>query len=433
MNKFIIRGRILSFNRAPTSLNDGESYYYDEDGALIINNGLIEDIGNFTELKKKITKDDLTIDHRPNLILPGFIDPHLHFSQIQVIASYASNLIEWLEKYTFLEEQRFKDIDYAKKIAKSFFDQLINNGTTTAASFCTIHPESVESFFEESSRRNMLMIGGKIMMDRNAPVGLLDTAQKGYDESKSLINKWHGRGRQLYAISPRFAITSSNEQLEITKTLLKEHPECYLQTHLSENMEEIKLVKKLFPNCKDYTDIYDKYNLLGSKSLFGHCIHLSEREIELISQSRSIAIFCPTSNLFLGSGLYKLQNLTNKNSLRTALATDIGGGTSFSMLKTMDEAYKVLQLQNQRFTPLNSFYQSTLGNAKALSLEKKIGSLEVGTDADLIILSSKATSAMKTRMERVVNLSEELFVLQTMGDDRSVLQVYIKGVPSKKI
>ena len=433
MNKFIIRGRILSFNRAPTSLNDDESYYYNEDGALIINNGLIEDIGNFIELKKKITKDDLTIDHRPNMILPGFIDPHLHFSQIQVIASYASNLIEWLEKYTFLEEQRFKDIDYAKKIAKSFFDQLINNGTTTAASFCTIHPESVESFFEESSRRNMLMIGGKVMMDRNAPVGLLDTAQKSYDESKYLINKWHGRGRQLYAISPRFAITSSNEQLEITKTLLKEHPECYLQTHLSENMEEIKLVKKLFPNCKDYTDIYDKYNLLGSKSLFGHCIHLSEREIELISQSRSIAIFCPTSNLFLGSGLYKLQNLTNKNSLRTALATDIGGGTSFSMLKTMDEAYKVLQLQNQRFGPLNSFYQSTLGNAKALSLEKKIGSLEVGTDADLIILSSKATSAMKTRMERVVNLSEELFVLQTMGDDRSVLLVYIKGVPSKKI
>jgi len=318
-------------------------------------------------------------------------------------------------------------------MAKKFFEEMINNGTTSAASFCTIHSESVDSFFEESRSRNMLMIAGKVMMDRNAPKKLLDTPQKGYDDTKALIKKWHGNGRQYYAISPRFAVTSSHAQLEMTKALLSEHPECYLQTHLSENIDEIIQAKKLFPNCKDYTDIYDSYDLLGSKSLLGHCVHLSGREINTLKQTKSVAVFCPTSNLFLGSGLFNLQKFVKQNSVRTALATDIGGGTSYSMLKTMDEAYKILQLQNQRLSPIESFYQSTLGNAQALSLDKKIGNLEIGSDADIIILNSSATSAMKTRMETVKNLYEELFVLQTMGDDRSISQVYIKGLPCKNV
>ena len=430
MSTLIIRGRALSFRTKPESINDNNSYNYIEDAAIIIKDGKILNIGNYSEVisfEKNITN---IIDHRPHLILPGFIDPHLHFPQIQVIGSYASNLLEWLKEYTFIEEQKFYNLDHSNIVAKKFFDELINNGTTTAASFCTSHIESVESFFTESNRRNMLMIGGKVMMDRNAPKELLDTAQKSYDETKYLIKKWNGVGRLLYAISPRFAITSSHEQLEMTKSLVLEHPECYFQTHLSENINEIEKTRKLFPNCIDYTNVYENYKLLGPKSLFGHCIHLSDRELSVLSETKSIAVFCPTSNLFLGSGLFDLNRFLKK-SVRVALATDIGGGTSYSMLKTMDEAYKILQLQKQRLNPLESFYQSTLGNAKALTLENKIGSLEIGTDADIIILDSESNSAMKTRMETVKNLIEELFILQTMGDDRAVKQVYIKGLPSK--
>ena len=276
------------------------------------------------------------------------------------------------------------------------------------------------------------MISGKVMMDRNAPKELLATPSSSYNDTKKLINKWHGEGRQKYSISPRFAITSSPNQMEMVKSLINEHPDCYVQTHLSENKEEISLSQKLYPDCRDYLAIYEKYNLLGSKSLFGHCIHLSERESNLLGETNSVAVFCPTSNLFLGSGLFDFQRLQNLTKpVRVATATDIGGGTSYSMLKTMDEAYKILQLQNQRLTPIQSFYQITLGNARALSLEKNIGSLAIGSDADIIVLNARATTAMQLRMEIVSNLAEELFVLQTMGDDRSVAQVYINGKPCK--
>tara|TARA_Y100000590_G_scaffold393329_1_gene471541 strand:- start:10115 stop:11416 length:1302 start_codon:yes stop_codon:yes gene_type:complete len=433
MNYLIIRGRTLTFKNRPKSLTDKNSYNYDEDGSLLIKNGLIEKIDSFEKIIKETENNIPVHDHRPNLILPGFIDPHLHFPQIQVIGSYASNLLEWLNNYTFIEEQKFNKLDHSRLIAKKFFRELINHGTTTAASFCTSKKESVDAFFEESSNLNMLMIGGKVMMDRNAPKELLDTAKSSYDETKALIKKWHKVGRQYYAISPRFAITSSNEQLEVTKTLLKENASCYLQTHLSENIDEINLTKKLYPEFKSYTEIYENYDLLGPKSLFGHCIHLSEREIGLLSETKSAAVFCPTSNLFLGSGLFNFNNFLKNGSKKIAIATDIGGGTTFSMLKTMDEAYKILQLQNQRINPLESFYQITLGNASALSLENKIGTLDVGTDCDIVVLNSSSTSSMEIRMENVKNLVEELFVLQTMGDDRSIAQVYIKGVASKNI
>ena len=272
------------------------------------------------------------------------------------------------------------------------------------------------------------------MMDRNAPTELLDTPQSSYDTTKMLIGKWHGVGRQYYAISPRFAITSTPEQLEMSKALINEHPDCYLQTHLSENKDEIILAKKLYPNYNDYTGIYEHYNLLGPKTLFGHCIYLSNRELAIMSETKSVAVFCPTSNLFLGSGLFDLQSfLKQKLPVRIAIGTDIGGGTNYSMLKTMDEAYKILQLQRQRFSPIESFYQITLGNAQALSLENKIGTLEAKSDADITVLNARATPTMQLRMETVKNIAEELFVLQTMSDDRSVAQVYIKGKPSKNL
>ena len=434
MNTSIIRGRTLTFNRRPNSSTDTESYNFIEDGALFVKNGIISKLGSFTYVKAEAPIDVVIYDHRPHLIVPGFIDTHLHFPQTQIIGSYASNLLEWLNTYTFIEEQKYKDPLHCQNMAKQFFSALINHGTTTAAAFCTTHPESVEAFFTESHKRNMLMIGGKVMMDRNASAELLDTPQSSYDNTKMLINKWHGVGRQYYAISPRFAITSTPEQLEMSKSLIYEHPDCYLQTHLSESKEEIALAKELYPDYKDYTSIYQRYNLLGPNSLLGHCIHLSDREVTILGETKSVAVFCPTSNLFLGSGLFNLQNfLKQKPSVRVAAGTDIGGGTNYSMLKTMDEAYKILQLQGQRFSPIESFYQITLGNAQALSLENKIGTFGIESDADITVLDAKATSAMKIRMETVKNITEELFVLQTMGDDRSVAQVYIKGKPGKDL
>jgi guanine deaminase len=351
---------------------------------------------------------------------------------MQVVGSYAGALLEWLNKYTFVEEQKFKDQDHAERIAGAFFDELTNHGTTTSVAYCSVHKQSAEAFFAESARRNMCNIAGKVMMDRNAPPGLLDTPQSGYDDSKALIEKWHCKGRQHYAISPRFAITSTPEQLELAGALVREYPDCYMQTHLSESHGEIETVRQLYPEIGDYTGVYEKYGLLGAKSLFGHCIHLSEREAQAMSDSKSVAVFCPTSNLFIGSGLFDLARLSDaRRPLRVSVATDIGGGTSYSMLRTLDEAYKILNLQGQRYHPLRSFYQMTLGNARALSLEDKIGTLAAGTDADFIVLNANATSSMRLRMETVTTLSEELFVLQTMGDDRAIAQTYVAGVAQK--
>ena len=289
-----------------------------------------------------------------------------------------------------------------------------------------MHPESVDAYFAEAVRRNMAMAGGKVMMDRNAPEAVRDTPQSSYDQSKSLIARWHGAGRALYAISPRFAITSTPEQMEMAGTLAAEHPDCYIQTHLSENHGEIALTRELYPWARDYLDVYERYGLLGPRSLFGHCIHLEDREKSAMAETGSIAVFCPTSNLFLGSGLYDEAGLRDLG-VRRAIATDVGGGTNYSMLRSLDEGYKILQLRGQSLSPLNSFYWTTLGNARALGLEDKIGTLEMGTEADIVVLDSRATSAMALRMETVGTLSEELFVLQTLGDDRAVVETYSAG------
>lgn len=431
MTLILIRGRLLNFSDEPMSGESSDTYSYILDGALAVHDGLIVASGEYKDLKDGFAQANI-IDHRPHLICAGFIDAHLHFPQMQVIGSYAGALLEWLNKYTFVEEQRFHELAHGERIARAFFDELISHGTTTAVAYCSVHSASAEAFFAESARRNMRNIAGKVMMDRNAPPGLLDTPQSGYDDTKALIAKWHGRGRQLYAISPRFAITSTHEQLELSGALVREHPDCYMQTHLSENHGEIETVRQLFPDSVDYTGAYEKYGLLGEKSLFGHCIHLSDREASVMSESKSVAVFCPTSNLFLGSGLFDLARMYDeRRPVRVSVATDIGGGTSYSMLRTFDEAYKILNLQGQRYHPLRSFYQMTLGNARALSLEQKIGTLAANTEADFIVLNANATPAMRLRMERVTTLSEELFLLQTMGDDRAVVQTYIAGQPQK--
>lgn len=426
MTQKVLRGRVLSFTRQPEEANDHASYTYIEDGAILVSGGLIKAVGDFADMPSDVEVSD----HRPNLLMAGFIDTHNHFPQMQVIGSYGAQLLDWLNNYTFPAETQFSDTAHAERIAVKYFDEMLRNGTTTPVAYCSVHKTSADAYFAEAEKRNIRALGGKVLMDRNAPEGLLDTPQSAYDDTKALIEKWHGKGRALYAISPRFAITSTPEQNEITQVLIQENPDCYVQTHLSENHNEIEYTMSLYPEHSDYLGIYEHYGFLGPKSLFGHCIHLSERERALMAETQSVAVFCPTSNLFIGSGLFN-EERTRQDGIRIAVATDIGGGTSYSMLRTMDEAYKVCQLQNQNLPPLYAFYLMTLGNAKALGLDAEIGTLDVGTEADIVVLDASATPAMALRMETVTTLPEELFVLQTLGDDRSIAETYVAGIAAK--
>jgi guanine deaminase len=428
-----IRGRLLSFVSEPAGPGERNSYRYIKDGIVLVRDGRIEAVGEASELAATLLPGT-PVDHHPDgLIVPGFIDTHIHSPQTQVIASYGAQLLEWLNKYTFVEEQRFADVGHAERNAVFFMDELLRNGTTTAVVYATVHPGSVEAFFAESERRGTAMIAGKVMMDRNAPPGLRDTAQASYDESRALMERWHGKGRQRYAVTPRFAITSTEAQLEAAGALNREHPGVYMQTHLSENRTEIETVRQLFPHARHYTDVYDRYGLLGERSLFGHCIHLEDDEVRRLSESGSVAVFCPTSNLFIGSGLFDLNRLSGgADPVRVSLATDVGGGTSYSMLRTAAEGYKVLQLGGQNLPALAAFHMMTRGNALALGMGGSIGTIEPGCFADLVVLDAKATPAMAHRMETIEgDLDEELFVLMTLGDDRAVRETYVQGRASK--
>ncbi|MDB5538909.1 MAG: Guanine deaminase [Devosia sp.] len=430
MSVKILRGRVLTFLDEPQGREDHGCYRYIEDGAVVISDGRIVMVGDWNQRAASHHAEGEIIDHRPHLIMAGFIDPHVHFPQMQVMGAYAGSLLEWLNTYTFVEEQKFMDEGHAGRIASAFCDTLLQYGTTTAASYCSVHPQSVDAFFSEAEKRNMLMVGGKVMMDRNAPQALLDTPQSAYDDTRAGIARWHGKGRAHYAITPRFAITSTHEQLAMAEAQEREFPHLHIHTHVSENHAEIAQAKELYPNYGDYVGIYEKFHLLGPKTLLGHCIHLSHRETEVIAETRSVAVFCPTSNLFIGSGLFDYER-QHERGVRIATATDVGGGSSYSMLRTMDEGYKVMQLRGQRLTPFRSFYHLTLGNARAMSLEDRIGSLEPGMEADIVVLNSSATPQMQLRMETVESLEQELFLLQTCGDDRAVVETYVMGKPMK--
>jgi guanine deaminase len=427
MTKEIIRARLLSFEREPQTPDDTTSFRYIEDGGLLIEGGLIRAFDAFDRID---ATGATIIDHRPHLVMPGFIDTHLHFPQTQVIASWAAELLDWLNDYTFPEETRYSDPVLCARMAGAFLNQLTNHGTTTAVAYASVHAASVEALFSEAYARNMRLITGKVMMDRNAPEALRDTPQSSYDDSTALIARWHGKGRLSYAITPRFAITSTPAQMEAAQTLAQEHPDCYIQTHLSENHAEIELSCQLYPEATDYTDIYARYELLRENSLLGHAIHLSDREIGALADAGAKPVFCPTSNLYLGSGLFNDEKL-RRAGLTNAIASDIGGGTSYSMLQTLSEGYKVLQLQGQRLHPFRAFHWITRGNALALGLQNRIGTLDTGSEADLVVLNARATPAMALRMERARNLMDELFTLQVMGDDRAVVQTYVAGRAQK--
>ncbi|RQP04971.1 MAG: guanine deaminase [Paracoccus sp. BP8] len=419
----LIRGRTLSFHADPAEVENAFTYH--EDGAVITENGKIAAIGDYASLRDPALPE---IDHRPHLILPGFIDTHIHFPQVQVIASWGAQLLDWLNTYTFPEESRFAQQGHAPLMAEKFLDLLLSHGTTTAVAFCSVHPQSAEALFQAAEARGMAMVAGKVMMDRNAPEAVLDTPQQGYDDSKRLIETWHGRGRLRYAITPRFAITSTPEQMEMTGQLVREHPDCHIQTHLSENKDEIALTLSLYPQARDYLDIYETYGLLSDKLLLGHSIHLEPREIARMAETGSRAVFCPTSNLFLGSGLFDEAGLRAAGVV-SGIATDVGGGTSYSMLQTLNEGYKILQLRGQKLHPYAAFHWVTRGNALALGMADRIGTLDPGSDADLVVLDSRATPAMALRMDRAETLAEELFILQILGDDRAIAQTYVAGKP----
>ncbi len=430
----VIRGRVLTFNDEPR-LAGAAAMRLVEKGAVLIEGGAIAAVGEASDIARRAPASAKVDDYGDRLVLPGFIDTHIHYPQTRVIASYGAQLLEWLQKYTFVEEQKLRDPGHADLVARFFLDELARQGTTTAMVYCTVHPQSVDAFFSESEKRGVRMIAGKVMMDRNAPEALRDTPQRGYDETKALIQRWRGKGRLDYAISPRFAPTSTDAQLEASGALVREHPEAYVQTHLCENLAEIAFVKELFPWTKTYTEVYQRYGLLSDRTVLGHCVHLEDSEVAMLAESGSVAAFCPTSNLFLGSGLFDMRRLQeHAPPARVALATDVGGGTSYSMLQTANEAYKVLQMNGQSWPAAQAFYQMTLGNARALHLEDRIGALEEGFEADLIVLDSRATPAMAHRMEAVDgDLSEELFLLMTLGDDRAIVETYIGGRPAKSV
>ena len=427
MNRKIIRARLLTFLREPQSPEDTDSFRYIEDGGLLIEDGKIVGMGDFDSID---TADAELVDHRPHLVMPGFIDTHLHFPQTQVIASWAAELLDWLNDYTFPEETRYSDPELCARMARAFLNVLTAHGTTTAVAYASVHATSAEALFSEAHARDMRLITGKVMMDRHAPAALCDTPQSSYDDSKALIARWHGTGRLSYAITPRFAITSTPAQMEAAQALAQEHPDCYIQTHLSENHAEIELSCQLYPEAADYTDIYARYGLLRENSLLGHAIHLSDREIAALAEAGAKPVFCPTSNLYLGSGLFDDAKL-RAAGLTNAIASDIGGGTSYSMLQTLSEGYKVLQLQRQRLHPFRAFHWITRGNAVALGLQEHIGTLDVGSEADLVVLDARATPAMALRMERARNLMDELFTLQVMSDDRTIVQTYVAGKAQK--
>ena len=418
------RARILHLVADPAEAGDAALHYY-EDGVLWIQNGHVHAVGPADEILP--LPYQVSVREYPNhLIIPGFIDAHVHYPQTGMIASYGEQLLNWLNAYTFPTEAAFGHAEHARHIAEVFLDELLRNGTTTALVFGTVHPQSVDAFFAAAKERGLRMIAGKVLMDRNAPDELLDTAQTGYEQSKKLIERWHGVDRLQYAVTPRFAPTSTPEQLKLAGQLLKEYPDLYLHTHLAENHGEVKWVKELFPTAKHYLDVYEQAGLVGPRSVFAHGVHLCEEQCERLAQAKATVAHCPTSNLFLGSGLMDLARL-RQHGVGVALGTDVGAGTSFSLFKTMDEAYKIQQLRGQKLDPMQAFYFATLGSATALKLDHCIGNLLPGKEADFSILDLDATPLLTFRLQQCRDVRQLLFVLNTLGDDRLVQATYALG------
>ena len=426
--KTAVRGALLTFRNDPFLHTMQDCMAYESDAIIVMENGKITHVDQAQKLLPHLP-NDLSIKHYPNkLIIAGFIDCHVHYPQTEMIAAYGKQLIDWLNNYTFVVEQKFSLKSYAAATAKIFLQEQFRHGVTAAAIYSTTFPVSVDAIFEEAAYYNMRIISGKMCMDRNAPTALLDSPQQAYDNSKILIQKWHKNRRAEYAITPRFALTSTPEQLELLGALAQEFPDTIIQSHLSENKNEINLAKSLFPKCKTYTEIYQQYGLLRQRAIYGHGVHLTEPELEILYANNTAIAHCPSSNFFLGSGYFNIQQAKNSNyPIKVGLATDLGAGTNFSILQTMKDAYSAAQLNGFALSAGQAFYLATLGSATALGLDNKIGSIEVGKEADLTILDLYSTPLIKHRMQYAKDIDEILFIQLILGDDRAIEATYIAG------
>lgn len=423
-----IRGAALSYSKDPFRHPLEDCVVYEADALIVMRDGVIESFGPAAEIQASLPEGTTVTQYENCLILPGFIDCHVHYPQTEIIGVYGKHLLDWLHKYTFVAEQNFKNKEHASNTAKVFLRESLRCGTTTSSVFCTVDPISVDAFFEESHKLGMRNIAGKVLMDRNAPDELLETPREGYEQTQELIDRWHLNGRSLYSVTPRFAPTSSFEQMQLTGKVWQENPGTFLQSHVSENPSEVEWVRELFPDQSSYVGVYDHFGMLGERSILGHGVHLSEQEFQLLHDSGTAIAHCPTSNLFLGSGLFDIETaMDSARPVRVGLATDLGAGTNFSQLVSMNEAYKIAQLNGYALSAHHAYYLATRGAANALYLDDKIGSIEVGMEADLTVLDLKATPVLGYRMKHTNNLEEALFVLMTLGDDRTSCATYVAG------
>jgi guanine deaminase len=416
----LILGRVLSFAADPFVAGP-EAARIDE--AVLVDAGRIQAVGPADTLRRA-HPGALVTDYGDCMVSAGFIDAHVHYPQTAIIASWGKRLIDWLNTYTFPEEMRFADRAYADQVANRYLDLALAHGTTSMCSYATIHPGSVDAFFDAARGRGLRAWAGKTCMDSNAPRGLRDTAQSAYDDSKALLEKWHGVDRLSYVITPRFSPTSTPKQLAALGALWREYPDCLMQTHLSEQPDEIAWVRELFPQSRDYLDTYEAQGLLREGAVFGHAIHLTAREKSRLAEAGASVVHCPTSNTFIGSGLF---DMGLARTLRVGLATDTGGGSSFSMLRTMAAAYEVAQLRGQSLHPSQLWWLATQGSARALHAEAMIGNIAPGMEADLVVIDLASTPAITQRAARADGLWEAVFPTVMMGDDRAVRAVWVGG------
>ena len=408
----------------PARANTG-AWAFHADGLLLIEDGKVLACGPYADLAPHI--GDTPVRSFPGrLITPGFVDLHIHFPQIDAIAAHGEQLLDWLERHIFPAEAAFADPTHASDAAEAFVAELLRNGTTTAMVYGSSHKASVEALFAAALQRDMRLIAGQTLMDRAAPNDLMVGAEAARRDMLAMIETWSGKGRLGYAVTPRFAIACSDDLLTVAGQVLAEHPDVWMQTHLAENPAEIARTAELFPAARDYLDVYDRFGLLGSRSVFAHCIHMDDEAFGRMAGAGAAAAFCPSSNLFLGSGLFDLERAC-ACGVKVGMGTDVGAGTSFSLLHTLGEAYKVGQLQAQALDPFEAFYLATLGGARALGLGDKVGSLQPGKEADFLVLDLAATPLLKRRLARVEDLDERLFVLSILGDDRVVEETFVAG------
>jgi len=427
----LVRGEILHFSSAPDTgaLADGTpAYEHHADGGLLIEDGIVRRCGPWAEVAAAAPAATPVDDQRGRLIVPGLVDIHVHYPQTDIIASPGRGLLDWLERYAFVAERRFGDAAVARETAGFFCEELLRNGTTTALVFGTVHPQSVDALFEVAQARGLRLVAGKVMMDRNCPEFLRDTAQSSYDDSKRLIERWQGVGRLGYAITPRFAASSSPAQLEAAGALAREFPQAVVQSHVAENTAEVAWIRKLYPASRSYLDVYDRHGLLKPQAVYAHGIYLDGPDRQRMADSGTALAFCPTSNLFLGSGLLDLRQVLEAG-VRVGMGSDVGGGTSFSLLRTLGAAYQVAHLKGYVMSSLQAFYLATLSGARALGLEQHIGNFAPGKEADFIVLDPAATPLLARRMAAAQSLDERLFLWMTLGDDRAVAVTYIMGRP----